>query len=275
MQLIAAETGWALERGRLFWTNNDGAHWADITPHASGVMADVFFLDRSRGWALFSDSNDAAELISFHVAATTDSGRTWTVSTIKVPSQKPEELDGHAWLDFVDPDHGWVVLHANSSSAFSWGLLLSTVDGGTTWNELPKGAPIAGRPVFVAPRDGWLSGNSGPKGMFRTHNGGNSWIEDGPAVDKLPPILPTNPGYGDVKFIDVKHGHVLIYLSPANDAEESKGTAMLLYATSDGGKTWVVDRTLTDHGAFSKSGAALSRLGASAILSGGTGTDSL
>ncbi|HXC44348.1 MAG TPA: glycoside hydrolase domain-containing protein [Candidatus Dormibacteraeota bacterium] len=267
MQLITSEKGWALDNRRLFWTNDDGSHWKDVTPphQESETITDTFFLDVSHGWVLLCGEQEGENTLSFNVAYTSDSGGTWAVAPVRVPSQKPDELDGHAWLDFVDPLHGWMVLHANSSSAFSWGLLLATDDGGKNWKELAQ-APIAGRPIFATPQEGWISGNGGPKGMYSTHDGGISWQYDGPTLENLPSSLPTNPSYGDMKFTDANHGFLVIYLSPATDAEEPRGTAMALYVTSDSGRTWKYDRVLIDRGALTKNVGVLSRLVAGYVI---------
>ena len=140
MQLLAPSTGWVADNGHLFWTVDNGTHWKDISPDPVVHPVDVFFLDTLHAWALLIAADEEKGLISFVVAATSDAGQTWSKSVINVPSQKPDELDGTAWLDFVDSAHGWIVLHANSNSAFSWGLLLTTDDGGKNWRELPGGA---------------------------------------------------------------------------------------------------------------------------------------
>ena len=271
MQLLTPDTGWALSNSHLFWTTESGNHWRDVTPHVTGHIDDVFFLDTSRGWALLSSSENS-DMVSFRLARTADSGQTWTITPIKVPNQEQDELSGSAWLDFIDPLHGWFMLQRNSSAAFSLGRLFATSDGGASWHEL--GAPIAGRPVFATALDGWISGNSGPKGMYSTHDGGKSWQEDGPPLQELPASLPTRPTYGDVKFADAKHGSLLISLAASNDVEEPRGEALVLYVTDNGGRTWKPDRTLTDKGAFTKHGAALSRLGAHCLVPDSSGSGS-
>jgi photosystem II stability/assembly factor-like uncharacterized protein len=75
-----------------------------------------------------------------------------------------------------------------------------------------------------------------------------------------------------VKFINAKHGFLPIWLQAAADAEEPRGTALALYVTEDGGRTWKRDRTLIDRGAFTKDGAALSRIGASTVVPDHSGT---
>ena len=109
--------------------------------------ADVFFRDASQGWVLFAGGRSWQHGFlppRNHGNLGADLGR---LRRWKVPSEKPDELDGRSWMDFIDPLHGWMVLHARSSSAFSWGLLLVTDDGGLSWKELPQ-VPVAGRPVF-------------------------------------------------------------------------------------------------------------------------------
>ena len=262
MKLLTPDTGWVLDEAKLFWTTDNGSHWMNITPHVNGYIDDVFFLDKSRGWAMLSSSEDN-DMASFRLARTTDSGQSWTGAPFKIPNQEAGELSGTGWLDFVDPEHGWLMLMRNSSSAFSLGRLFGTSDGGTSWHVLD--APVAGRPVFVTAQDGWISG-PGWAGMYSTHDGGRNWQGGGPSLDGLPPSLPTRPSYGDVQFIDAKHGFVPVWLQAATDAEEPRGSALALYVTEDGGQTWKRDRTLIDRGAFTKTGAAMSRIGASTVV---------
>jgi len=61
---------------------------------------------------------------------------------------------------------------------------------------------------------------------------------------------------------------------PSNNAQEPRGTALILYVTDDGGRTWKHERTLTDRGAFTRYGGALSRIGASTTVSEPSGTES-
>jgi photosystem II stability/assembly factor-like uncharacterized protein len=275
MHLISLGKGWAIgSNQKLFWTNDNGAHWTDISPKTASHLSDVFFLDSSYGWVLLSDYDEQTNLASIHIASTTDTtGQSWKIVPVKVHSQEPDELSGKGWLDFADSIHGWLVLYRNSSAAFSLARLFATVDGGASWEELLS-PPVAGHPVFVSPQDGWLSG-PGWAGMYSTHDGGRSWKGGGPSLGDLPPSLPSQPSYGEVKFSDAKHGFVPVWLQASNDAEEPRGTALILYVTDDGGQTWKRDRTLTDRGTFSKYGAALSRIGAASVVPDPSGTGAI
>jgi photosystem II stability/assembly factor-like uncharacterized protein len=262
MKLLTPQIGWALSGNRLYWTTDNGAHWGDISPRPEDIT-DAFFLDTSRGWALLSSLVTDSSLISFSLAGTNDAGKSWSISRLRVASQKPEELDGSGWLDFIDPMHGWVVLPARSSSALSWGLLLTTDDGGKSWKELPQ-VPIAGRPIFITAQNGWLSGNGGPGGVYTTKDGGRTWDDNEPPLEELPTSLPTRPWYGDVWFTDSKHGFIPVRLSSATDAENARGSALVLYVTDNAGLTWTRNATLTDK-SFAKTGAPLEHFGPSAF----------
>jgi photosystem II stability/assembly factor-like uncharacterized protein len=137
---------------------------------------------------------------------------------------------------FSRPLHGWVLLPAASGSGLNWGLLLATDDGGKNWKELPQ-APVAARPFFVTSLAGWLAG-PGWAGIYRTLDGGKTWQGAGPALEDLPSALPSRASYGDIVFTEAKHGFLPIWLSPVTDAENTRGMALALYVTDDGGGTW-------------------------------------
>jgi photosystem II stability/assembly factor-like uncharacterized protein len=83
MKLFDPDAGWAATNKNLFWTTDGGAQWKDITPKANGrrVVASVFFLDTSNGWALLAyagkeDSKTGISETLFELASTQDSGET-------------------------------------------------------------------------------------------------------------------------------------------------------------------------------------------------------
>jgi len=130
MKLLAADTGWAATRNKLFRTADGGASWKDITPklnHKHQILSSVFFLDVSTGWALLSCSDDrdiAADNSCFALASTADAGETWSVAQQKIAHAFSREqledgygFSGRSWLDFVDSQHGWEILDIATNSA--------------------------------------------------------------------------------------------------------------------------------------------------------------
>jgi hypothetical protein len=144
-QLLTPEVGWAATTNKLFWTTDNGNQWKEITPKAQAPreISSVFFLDRSNGWALLSyagkeDETTGVRETLFELASTQDGGDDWKINSLRVPDPEPSRrLSGEAWLDFVDPMHGWLMTRMNGNMAVSIGILRATDDGGKTGNRWP------------------------------------------------------------------------------------------------------------------------------------------
>jgi photosystem II stability/assembly factor-like uncharacterized protein len=239
MQLLTPSTGWLLS-GRLFWTEDNGGHWTDITPERPGRIGSVFFLDESRGWiALEARVNG---LIRLELATTTNAGRNWSFVSVPIPKQYPDEVLGVEGVDFADAEHGWIVLREATSSAFSIGRLLATQDGGNTWHELPR-TSLSQPVLFVNSTDGWMAGQDvGGHGFYHSRDGGKTWEGvDVPAPSSHSSVL-TRETYGTLRFTDAKHGSIPVIFSPVTDG--TKGSTLVLFTTIDGGKSWKADRVL-------------------------------
>jgi hypothetical protein len=108
MKMITAEVGWAVTGGKLWWTADRGAHWRNITPKPFAntgsisvqegfdgqpeTFASIFFLDTQRGWVLLCCGERHPDkprngLPEFHLAASTDAGRTWSIARVKIPHE--------------------------------------------------------------------------------------------------------------------------------------------------------------------------------------------
>jgi hypothetical protein len=127
----------------------------------------------------------------------------------------------------------------NSNTAVSIGVMLTTVDGGKTWQS-PRADPPIGEPIrFVTKTQGWLAG--GPDNqLFRTDDGGGSWR---PVLVKAPSKMQsmTEAIYDLPVFADKCCGVLPVTYSGA----EGSGLSVLLFATTDAGKTWKPDRILS------------------------------
>ncbi len=256
MKLLAPNVGWAATKQKLFWTTDGGAQWKDITPklnHKRQAVSSVFFLDFSTGWVLLhcGDGSDAAANAAddtcFELASTTNAGETWSVVHQKIvePLSKDQLENGPFFsdqtsLDFVDAQHGWLILGINTSPISpSEGEMLRTADGGKTWSPV-GGTPTSGHLHFVTAKDGWIAGGK-EHSFFVTHDAGDSW-----QAVLLPKVPGTDPNFGvdyDLPiFEDQHHGFVSVRYDVDSLAIPTLITSVL-FATDDGGRTWRQEKT--------------------------------
>ncbi len=255
MGLVAAGTGWIVQNQSigassddyLFWTSDDGNNWKDITPRdpASRQIADVFFLDASRGWVLFAvrgkEFTGASNVSGFDLAITTDGGADWTQRHVTVPPEN-HGWSGGAKIFFLDSSHGWLNLEL---ALHDWavGTLLETTDGGQNWN------PVQGFNVdagfggirFVDTQNGWVAGGPyGQQHLYATHDGGRNWHDVAlPPVSGLSTLLNsiTMSQCKPPLFRDSKHGLLPVTYS-GTSASGSDLKVLALFSTDDTGRTW-------------------------------------
>ena len=158
---------------------------------------------------------------------TRDGGVTWKGATFPIPSSAgcPCYLQT---MKFTDPSHGIVVFSGQSGLTGST-VVLSTSDGGSSWQSLPQpGTGFLLQLSFVNPNDlialvtppGWTKVSKGGLELYRSTDGGHTWAM---VSSDVPATWP--PGF--MQFVDLNHG----FESNINGADQ-------FLATSDGGKTW-------------------------------------
>ncbi|MGI9006539.1 MAG: WD40/YVTN/BNR-like repeat-containing protein [Streptosporangiaceae bacterium] len=231
-QLVARRTGWVLTDHALDKTADGGATWTGVTP--PGVqpvrVRGVFFLDPRDGWVVAARAGHPEQL---QISTTADGGASWSTSPLGQP-------DGYfadsaalpAYVDFIDPRHGWVVAMSGGGGGYAPGILLKTSDGGATWQRLP--VPTGGPVEFISPSTGWLTSAGQPgtrfsESFYVTRDGGRTW---------RPETVTPPAGF---------HRDQAIYAAPAfttpahvllaafdNGARSAAG----FYRTRDGGATW-------------------------------------
>ncbi len=127
-------------------------------------LADVFFADAARGWAV----GDRGTI--WHTA---DGGRRWA----------PQESGVDCRLSsvfFLDGRTGWAAGgYIQPYTSAATGVVLRTRDVGQHWTVDPKLVlPAIGRLRFFDARHGWAIGQTSaffPSGVYATEDGGRSW----------------------------------------------------------------------------------------------------
>jgi len=118
--------------------------------------------------------------------------------------------------DFRGADLAWLITERD-------GALLSTSDGGKTWNQVPGNAVGAKFDVvaFNDRKRGWAVNNKG--WVWKSDDGGESWLE----ISRLTPTGSDDWQFnsaGQIKFIDDRNGWIIETLS--------------IWRTVDGGVNW-------------------------------------
>ncbi len=233
MQLLSPTVGWAATPNQLFWTANAGTQWRNVTPKpfSRAGISSVSFRDASNGWLLLASGE--GETARFQVASTTDAGTTWSIKPVNLPAGlSPTFLNGTGHIFFLDSARGWLNLGVGHSPALRSGVLLTTENGGSTWQKVPNSPGFAGEIRFINTKDGWFAGGPENTRLFVTHDGSNSWQEmslHAPANLKLAGI----PTYELPVFID-RHGVMAVTFSGGEESSPS----LVLFETADGGRTW-------------------------------------
>ena len=198
-------------------TTDGGRTWKQIPDQFKHKIRSVWFVDPQNGWALTIDRD---------ILRSTDGGQSWALqrkagmTKMKLVSGRgervidvPEQIDQ---IYFVDANRGWAWGGGRKDSYSQQpGALLSTVDGGQNWNELPYpfGQDVSAI-FFLNATHAWASVKDG---FYRTTDGGLNWAK---APTKLPEEL-----FYSIFFLDENHGWVV-------------GRSGRMAKTTDSGQTW-------------------------------------
>ena len=231
LHAFSEEGAWALTGQGLLRTNDSGRNWTDVTPPDLQLEGrpTVFFRDGSTGWATNVPNGQTPTTVPvFH---TTDGGQSWESGRISLAPDPPQWLGGSSSLFFLDDNRGWLMATLMSGSAFSFGVLYGTNDGGKSWTELsiPLGEPVR----FISSEDGWTAGGPGSRQLFATRDGGLSWEEQ--QVPHSADVAPWLTQVANPKFFDRLNGVLPIQVR----RPEVGGPDVYFLVTSDGGRSWV------------------------------------
>lgn len=232
---VSARVAWASgANGTLLRTLNAGETWTTLATPADAEKLDFRDIDAfsdSVAYALSIGSGETSRIYK-----TSDGGATWALQFANT--------DPKVFLDamaFRDADHGF----AFSDSADGQFVILTTVNGGASWERIPadrlppalpgEGAFAAsGTNVAVFGADHVWIGTTASR-VLRSLDAGRTW-----SVAQTPIDTGTATGIFSVAFKDAKIGVVV-----GGNYQQESGAGNNAAFTSDGGVTWTLARGLS------------------------------
>ncbi|MDB4917358.1 MAG: glycosyl hydrolase [Gemmatimonadetes bacterium] len=251
-------------RGLVAHTLDGGGHWIlDTVATASKLDLRSIAATSARVAHAMSIGD------SSRIFRTTDGGRSWTQQFISL--KKGSFFDA---IRFWDEKHGIAV----SDPVDGKFLLVTTSDGGDTWQEIssaaiPHALPAEG--AFAASgsalavwgkSDVWfVTGGAAVARIYHSPDRGRSWmVHDTPLR-----VGAASTGVFSVAFRDAKHGAIA-----GGDYAKPRLAGRNLALTSDGGRTWTLVDSATSPAGFRSAVAFVpGTAGKRLIATGLSGTD--
>ncbi len=224
--------------GALLKTSNGGETWVSDFLTSQFTIHDLYFIDRSIGWAVGQDSKGNAAAFK-----TVNGGADWT----RVLSSTNARLYAN---DMVSASTGWNVGQN--------GKIEKTTDGGSTWTQQSSGLAATLRSVFFLDAEkGCAVGDNGT--VLRTGDGGINWqLMTSGVSSQINDVAFVNENLGWAVTSD---GKVLMTINggatwSAKSIHSSSLNAIVfdntyfgyivgangrIYKTYDGGDTWTED----------------------------------
>jgi photosystem II stability/assembly factor-like uncharacterized protein len=153
IQYIGDKIWLAANKSIILSTTNNGTSWN--WEHYSPALQSMAWISEQVGWAI-AGSNVGTDSYAFK---TTDGGFSW---------EPDATVPGGAQVQFLDPNHGWMLKEGNSAK------VSRTIDGGATWGQYTiGGSSWIGGMFFATADSGWAFGSNGT--LKFTSNGGVNW----------------------------------------------------------------------------------------------------
>lgn len=227
--MVSGASGWARTYQSLYWTEDGGTSWRNITPahtHPARLQA-VDFVDPERGWAVAEEGNEPHPRPALF--ATQDGGRSWERTPIRLPGRYSQV--GYASFAAIGAHLVYALVRESRNTAFSVGFLYVSHDGGRHWHELPKQPPHAGEISFANARDGLLAEEGPQPAFYRTRDGGRTWQEL--RLPRPPGLAKARTDYLAPRFEADGRG----ILAATYDNPEQRAVTVI-YSTADSGRHW-------------------------------------
>ena len=243
----SSRRGWvAGDNGFMSRTVDGGRTWTRKVLTTDQAVNDIYFRNEDDGFVLAGS----------RILGTGDGGQTWR----EVERLQPSEFGGAtAYLysvRFPTSKKGWIVGSISRRDTVVGSLILSTTDGGASWQR--RRVPTRDELIhvdFVNDKRGWIVGAGGT--ILRTEDGGDTWAEQrsgvrgtlyhvdfrdsdhGWAVGDRGTILRTVNGGSTWMTVATPVRAKLLSVQFTNDHEGwVVGWGGLILHSTDGGETW-------------------------------------
>lgn len=264
IRMLTQSAGWAVagkkggdaaqpEAEHILTTQDGGKSWFEISPpQPANGMPQVALLEAAspaQAWVVYSPADIQETPGAYFVWRTQDGGETWQPSNL-LDTSGLETVFFPDVLQFVDPLHGWLLVHVGAGMSHDYVVLYQSQDGGVTWQRILDPLQDASSIQscqktgldFADAQAGWLSGDCGgvaPGAFFyQTVDGGVSWsaieLPAPEGIDFNDPGLAC--GTHSPQRWSVEEGKIALHcLDYSGDNPLER---FYLYSTKDGGQNW-------------------------------------
>jgi len=254
IHMLTELLGWALSANtpHVLRTEDGAFTWIDVTPPERAASpgepdqsAVGFFLDPYLAWVVYFPEQfvGGPETLDALSPWWTTDGSGWQAATLRAPMDINE---GPPIVEFVDEDHGWILVAFAVGAGQRGYTLIQTTDGGLSWDPIqspPDTLSSCAKTAiaFADPAAGWMT-NECPfelaGGVFVDHtsDGGKSWEQ----IELTPPAGQAS--FAETYSLCRTHSpNVSLATQLALIVEcrrQSGGLVSFLYMTEDAGRSW-------------------------------------
>ena len=171
---------------------------------------------------------------------TTDGGQAWTDATLPTV---PDEAKGQPSECIFDANRAWWAVPTGPLIAADHIVVSATSDGGRTWRTGSRltapGAAQGSFLEFIDPLHGFLVTNGARRLVYRTSDGGLTWIPVAQTSGSRLQDTAVGCGSSGMTFINDKAGWITWDCSQGFGGGPPENGVSVVASTVDGGQTWV------------------------------------